>query len=308
MRYTAVQGGLTYVLDRQVSYTFPNSYYTDAYTVTIPAGNAATVKFYFGGDTAPGSSDSGYGIMLTAPVRSVISLNQSSGILVGYREVAGGKAFDGATSQGYSNPYATVRSGGDIGFTVNAANHDAGLMVQWNFGTQPGTYPATLQTFTTAQGTGLSAAFRESSITAGGSTLLDLSVTNSSLSTVNGLGYTFTLPSGLVIAEAPPAPSPSNGCGGTLTANYGTGTITYSGGSVGRCGQLRRVRAGHLGHGRHLPDHLRLGDGPEQPQQRGGSSSLVVNPAPTPPHPHHRLRHHQPHPLPSRHRPPIPDR
>ena len=99
LRYTAVTGGLTYTFTRTLSYIYPNDYVNDSYSFVIPEGNLATVKFYLGGDTAPGSSDSGYGIMLTDPVRSVISLNTSSQIMFGLREVAGSKTFDGATSQ-----------------------------------------------------------------------------------------------------------------------------------------------------------------------------------------------------------------
>lgn len=137
--YSIDVGGLVYTITRTMNYVYPNDYVTDSYRFVIPEGNTDTVKFYLGGDTAPGSSDSGYGVMLTSPVRSVISLNTLSKIMFGFREVAGSKVFDGATSQSFNAPYSTVASGGDIGYVATESNHDAGLMMQWNLGSTPGT-------------------------------------------------------------------------------------------------------------------------------------------------------------------------
>jgi hypothetical protein len=229
VRYTVVKGGLTYTMDRAVSYVYPNDYVQDSYTFTIPTGNTDTVKFYLGGDTAPGSSDQGYGIMLTSPVRTVISLNTSSQIMFGFREVAGSKIFDGATSQSFSAPYTAVGLGNDIGYVVTASTHDAGLMMQWNLGSTPGTQTASLEQFATQQGTNLSAVFASNTVEAGSPVNLNLSVVNTQLTTTSSLGYTATLPSGLVVG----AGTPTNGCGGTLTATPGGNTIVLSGGSVG---------------------------------------------------------------------------
>jgi hypothetical protein len=229
LRYTADKGGRTYTVDRTVSYTYPNDYYTDSYAFTIPASNTDVVKFYKGGDTAPGSDDTGYGIMLTDPVRSVISLNPDSHIQVGQREIAGNKPFDGAVSESYSAPYSTVTSGGDLGFSVTTASHDAGFMTQWNLGSTPGTQTWAQETFVNTQGASLTAAFRSATVAAGTSSLLDLNVVNTFLTPVNPIGYTFTLPSGLAVATG----AGTNGCGGTLSAVPGSRTITLSGGTVG---------------------------------------------------------------------------
>ncbi|MGY1846773.1 DUF7933 domain-containing protein [Blastococcus sp. SYSU DS1021] len=226
LRYTAEKNGLTYTIDRKVSYTFPNDYYRDSYTFTIPAGNTEEVKFYSGGDTSPGSDDQGYGIELTTPVRSVISLNPSSGIQVGQREVAGSKPFDGATSQRYNLPYPVAQAGGDIGFVVTTASHDAGFMTQWNLGATPGTQTHVQETFVNFQGASLTAAFRSGTAAAGTPVLLDLNVINTKLSEVTGIGYTFTLPEGLRLAPG----ERSNGCGGTLTAEGSR--ITLAGAAV----------------------------------------------------------------------------
>lgn len=229
VRYTVVKDSRTYTIDRTVSYTFPNDYVTDTYSFTIPSGNTDTVKFYIGGDAAPGSSDQGYGVMLTEPVRSVISLNTSSQIMFGFREIAGSKAFDGATSQSFSTPYSTVQAGGNIGFVATGSNHDAGLMMQWNLGSTPGVQTASFQQFATQQGTNLNASFGSATANIGDPVQLNFSVANTVLTTVNNLAYTASLPSGLVIGSG----SKSNTCGGTLTANSGDNTITLAGGSVG---------------------------------------------------------------------------
>lgn len=229
VRYTVVKGGRTYSFDRTVTYTFPNDYVTDSYTFTIPDGNTDTVKFYLGGDTAPGSSDQGYGIMLTSPVRSVISLNTSSHIMFGFREVSGSKIFDGATSQHYSAPYSTLVAGGNLGYVVTASNHDAGLMMQWNLGSTPGTQTASLQQFSTQQGTNLNAAFASDLTQANVPVQLNFSLVNTELTTVSGIAYTATLPTGLTIGSG----SQSNTCGGTVTATAGTDSIQLASGSLG---------------------------------------------------------------------------
>lgn len=228
LRYTAQHGGRTYTMTRTVTYIYPNDYVTDSYTFVIPEGNTDTVKFYLGGDTAPGSSDSGYGIMLTSPVRSVISLNTSSRIMFGLREVSGSKPFDGATSQHYSAPYTTVRSGGDLGYVVTASTHDAGLMMQWNLGSTPGTQTAVMQQFATRQGTNLNAAFATNTTDVDVPVTFSASIVNTELTTVSGLGYTLTLPSGLVIGNG----SQSNTCSGTVVADAGSSSVVLSGGSV----------------------------------------------------------------------------
>lgn len=229
IRYTAVRGGLTYTIDRTVSYLYPNDFVTDDYSFVIPADNTAQVKFYLGGDTAPGSSDQGYGIMLTQPVRSVISLNTSSQIMFGFREVVGSRAFDGATSQHYNAPFETVQTGGDIGFVGTASNHDAGLMMQWNLGATPGTYTGKFEQFATKQGTNLNAVFAQPRVDVDEGVNLNISIVNSELDAQNALGYTLTLPAGVVIDGAP-----TSSCGGTLTTDTESTphSISLSGASV----------------------------------------------------------------------------
>ncbi|MBP2415367.1 Ig-like domain repeat protein [Microlunatus capsulatus] len=229
VRYVATKNGLEYQVTRTVTYTYPNDFVTDSYAFVIPEGNTEPVKFYLGGDTAPGGSDQGYGVMLTSPVRSVISLNTSSQIQFGIREVPESKKFDGATSQSFYTPYGTVQTGGDIGFVATNQTHDAGLMVQWNLGSTPGTQTAALQQFVNKQGTNLSGGFDRTFTTAGQPVRLNLSVENTNLTAAVGLGYAVNLPTGTVLAPG----TRSNTCGGTLTATDGGTSVTLTGASVG---------------------------------------------------------------------------
>ncbi|QNG37176.1 LPXTG cell wall anchor domain-containing protein [Geodermatophilaceae bacterium NBWT11] len=228
LRYSVTLDGLTYTLDRTLSYTFPNDYFTDAYSVTIPTGNTLPVVLNQGGDTSPGGSDRGYGILLTQPAYSVISLNPDAGVLLGYRQVPTSAPFDGATSQDYDAPYDAVSAGEDIGFTVDTALHDAGLMIQWDLGSAPGTYSRAQETFVNEQGTNLSASFRSPVAAVGESTLLDFDIVNTELTAVDGVGFSFTLPAGLTLGTDAPA----NSCGGTLTATPGSSTVTFTSGAV----------------------------------------------------------------------------
>lgn len=108
------------------------------------------------------------------------------------------------------------------------SNHDAGLMMQWNLGSTPGTQTAVMQQFATQQGTNLNAGFSSNTTDVDTPVTFSTSIVNTELTEVTGLGYTIALPAGLVIGSG----SKTNTCGGTLTANTGSGTIVLSGGSV----------------------------------------------------------------------------
>lgn len=139
VRYTATVGGLDYVVDREITYVYPNPYYTETYTVTIPAGNAATVKLYQGGDAAPGDDDHGNGMMVTSPRRALYEVNQTSHIYIAYKEAPGGSLMDHWYVAGYYSPYAGMAAGTDLTDTVDSTDHDAGIDVQWTLGATPGT-------------------------------------------------------------------------------------------------------------------------------------------------------------------------
>lgn len=234
IRYSVYgEGEQSYELTRTINYTYPNNYVRDTYQLYIPddqdeSASEQVVKFYYGGDTAPGSSDQGYGIMFTDPIRDVLSLNPESRIIYGIREVQGSKQFDGAVSQDYSERYEEIAAGTDLGFVVEKAYHDAGLNIQWNFGGTPGsTQTAAMEQYVSPAGRMLKASFDRSGMTAGSQAKLKLKIENADVNAATGIGYEVTLPAGLTIA----AGQINNGCGGTATGTTGGSIITLSGAS-----------------------------------------------------------------------------
>ncbi len=226
IRYTAVKNELTYIVERTVDYRHPNNFVTDSYEFVIPDGNTDTVKFYLGGDAAPGSSDAGAGVMLTSPVRTVYSVNPSSGIQLGYGEVPGDEPFDGALAISFYDPYDDVSAGADIGFASNPDVHDAGIMIQWTLGSTPGTYDRSLRQYVGARGAALYASFTDQEVVRGTVTDLVLELLNTGTSEVTGAAFEVMLPPGLTTAGAPT----SNTCGGTPSVT--PGSVTLSGGTV----------------------------------------------------------------------------
>lgn len=224
VEYTAEKSGRTYGMRREVTYVAGNSYVTDDYTFTIPAGNTDVVKLYLGGDTAPGGSDQGYGVMLTEPVRSVLSLNPSSGVYFGFREVPGSRSFDGARSASFHTPFATVEAGGDIDFVEERAMHDAGLMMQWTLGSEPGVHRGALRQDVGFQGVTVRSQLDRPTVAAGSVANLYIDVENTLLTPVLGVGLTLTLPADVTVAGAP-----TTSCGIAVSATSGGATVVIAG-------------------------------------------------------------------------------
>jgi len=222
--YSAEKDGLVYGMRRTVTYLAGNSYVTDEYTFTIPEGNQDAVKFYLGGDTAPGGSDIGTGVMLTEPVRSVLSLNPSSAVYFGFREVPQSMPFDGARAAYFYAPYQTVATGGDIGFLDERASHDAGLMMQWNLGSEPGVRHGSLRQSVGFQGVTVGSQLDRQTMEPGSIANLYLDIENTLLSSVAGVGFTVTLPSGVTVAGVP-----TTSCGVAVAATSGGGTVGLEG-------------------------------------------------------------------------------
>ena len=227
VEYSAEKGGLVYEMRREVTYLAGNSYVTDDYTFTIPAGNTDVVKFYLGGDTAPGGSDSGTGVMLTEPVRSVLSLNPYTGVYFGFREVPGSVPFDGARAASFYTPYPTVSAGGDIGFEEERAEHDAGLMMQWTLGSEPGVHRGAVRQDVGFQGVTVRSQLDRPTMAAGSVANLYLDVENTLLTPVPGVGLTLTLPAGVTVAGAP-----TTSCGIAVDATSGGTTVVIAGAEI----------------------------------------------------------------------------
>ncbi len=213
IRYSKTISDLLYVAERTISYQYPNSYYSESWTFTIPEGNTDPVQFYQGGDAAPGDSDSGRGMMTTSPQRVLYEINEYSGIFIAYGEVPGGSLIDHWFVGHYSSPWAGMRNGQNLNDTVNTGGHDAGMDMQWTIPASPGSYTRNMQTTVNFQNTSLSASFSDTEITSAETSNLQIELVNSLFTPAESLGFTFGLPPGLSIAGAG-----SSDCGGTFTA------------------------------------------------------------------------------------------
>lgn len=228
IRYTAVKGGLTYVLERTVTYVYPNNYYFDTYTITIPAGNTDTVKYYHGGDVAPGNSDNGKGFGVgpafgtSAPLNAGFEVNPDSAIFIAYTETLGGGTFDGLYVADYIDPvYDQILAGQNIGFVTDLEEHDAGLDLQFTVGSTPGTYSYTQRTIVGFQGASVEGLFAENEIDSGASTQLEFNVSSTAFEAVTGAGFVAQVPAGLTIVG-----NVTSSCGGTATLSGSTITLT----------------------------------------------------------------------------------
>jgi len=146
-----LDGSLTYTVKREISYTYPNTYYDEVWTVTIPSGNNAEVDFYLGGDAAPGGSDSGASEVVTiAGNLNLREKNLGSGQYISYQQTSALSPFDYYFVGDYSTPDedGTVAGGTNLTNYVETLDndHDAGIYIQWSYGTTPGTYVRQMRT------------------------------------------------------------------------------------------------------------------------------------------------------------------
>lgn len=140
---TAVVEGLTYVVHLKVDYTAPNTYFTQTYTVDIPAGNTKEVRLYNGYDTYLSGGDAGPGFYNAGPP---IQVGVVKGEIESLQYVSG-PAWAGYASADYSRVVSSSGGWGQ-GFGTNYPNEidtdpntDNGIGVNWDFGTSPGTTP-----------------------------------------------------------------------------------------------------------------------------------------------------------------------
>ena len=88
-------------------------------------------------------------------------------------------------------------------------------------------------TLTVTQPPTIAKAFNPTSTQINTPSTLTLTITNSAAATQTGVAVTDNLPSGLLVSSSPSA---TNTCGGTFTANAGTGSISLTGGSIAASG------------------------------------------------------------------------
>jgi MYXO-CTERM domain-containing protein len=145
--YSVVVGGRTYTVNREISYTYPNTYYDEVWTVTIPSGNTAEVDFYLGGDAAPGGTDSGSSEVVTIDGKLHLrEKNLDSGQYISYQQTAAASAWTHYFVGVYDLPYDAVLAGTDLDDSVLETGHDAGIQIQWSLGTAAGSYERQMRT------------------------------------------------------------------------------------------------------------------------------------------------------------------
>lgn len=123
IHYQVTVEGLVYAVDRTIVYTWPEHYFTDVYSVTIPGGNTEVVKLYNGGLTW----DSNVGGSWTADAPRRVSMTQlNQGLTFGFREgsVEGSPStFDGVFAGQALSPGGAeelIQTGADLGFVADA--------------------------------------------------------------------------------------------------------------------------------------------------------------------------------------------
>jgi hypothetical protein len=203
MLYSVTVSGLTYTVQRDISYVSPNKFYTDEYTIVVPAGNTVPVRFYKGGDVAPNEADTGSAAYFVDPTRTIQAVDTVSRLFVGMKEIytdTDMATFDGAVAERYFYSYDELFDGANIGFRAepdptNGDPLDVGLMIQHNLGSTAGTYTVNDITYVGEQAVSIHALWLES--TASSVSRLRLAIQNNFTATKTGIGFTFTLPTGL---------------------------------------------------------------------------------------------------------------
>jgi hypothetical protein len=201
--YSVVDGGLTYTVQRDITYVSPNKHYTDEYTVVIPTGNTVPVVFYKGGDVAPNEADTGSTAYFVDPVRTIQAVDTVSGLFVGMKEIytpTGMATFDGGVAERYFYSYDELFDGADIGFRAepdptNGDPLDVGLMTQHSLGSTAGSFTVSDITYVGSQAVSIHAQWMDT--TASSVSRLRLAIQNNFPATKSNIGFTFTLPAGL---------------------------------------------------------------------------------------------------------------
>jgi hypothetical protein len=195
---------------------------------SIPLNGTTTLSFTL---TNPNSSDSLTGVGFTDGLPSGLEVANPNGL----SEPCGGGTITAVAGSGnISLSGATLPAGGSCTFAVDVKGTTAGVKSNTSgavTSTETGPAGTASDSLTVVAPPSISKAFGAGSIPLNGSTSLTFTITNPAANTValTGVGFSDTLPAGLVVADTP---NVSNTCGGTATAGAGTGSASLSGGSV----------------------------------------------------------------------------
>jgi hypothetical protein len=130
---------------------------------------------------------------------SISSVNQSSSIQFGFREVGGSIPFTKTYVGRYSTPRSWIGDGIDLTETLDTNSHDAGLDMQWTVGTAAGDYEFKMEQFVSVVQNSVYGSFNDTSVNFGSNSSVTLTLENGTSSAANDAGFTFNLPSGLYV-------------------------------------------------------------------------------------------------------------
>ncbi|HEY1218296.1 MAG: CSLREA domain-containing protein [Bryobacteraceae bacterium] len=197
---------------------------------TIPLNGTTTLTFAI---TNPNPSFSLTGVAFTDSMPSGLTVGSTPNL----NNTCGGTATAtaGATSASLSG--GTIAGGGSCTVSLNVQGTPAGVKnnsVQVT-STNAGTGNTSTASITVVSPPSLSKAFGASSTALNGSTLLTFSIQNNNATqSLSGIGFTDTLPAGLLVAT--PNGLSGSCAGGTITAAAGTGAISLSGATLAASG------------------------------------------------------------------------
>jgi hypothetical protein len=215
-------------------------------TVTLSGTGAAppSITKSFGAPTVLVGGTTTLTLVITNPFTNTVALNGiaftdtfPAGLVVATPSNLSGSCGDGnifatAGSGSVSMNGGSASPGNNCTITLNVTGSTAGaknnsVSVTSTTGGTGNTASATLTVGTPPT---LTAAFGAASVALNGTTSLTFVVTNnSSAISITGVGFTNTLPSGLVVATPNGL---TNTCGGTATATAGSSALSLSGGTV----------------------------------------------------------------------------
>lgn len=148
LTYEKTVSSRVYRVIRQVTYVYPNNFYDEVWTLVIPSGNTEVIKLYVGGDSSPGDDDNGIGstALRGSGLRAVYEANPDSEQYLSYAARDLASNFTHYFVGDYDNPFGAIASGGDLDDSIDTSEHDAGIQVQWTFGSTPGTFSRSMRT------------------------------------------------------------------------------------------------------------------------------------------------------------------
>ncbi len=237
-------GGRTYDLTVTYQYVYPNDFVVVTHALTVPSGNADTVRLYHGFDAYLGGDDFGPSFASVGPPALVGGYRPASNIVEAWRYRSGLNwtgYFAGFYGCLFDQSRCPVGQNNSINSAVTFTNYvepttvDNAFGIMWNFGTAAGTYGTQNDlTFYSFQPQ-LSKRFGTTVINAGASTSLTFTIDNVPGGlTQSNMAFTDTFPSGLTLASG----TVSNTCGGSVTSAAGAAlaaggtSVRLSGGAM----------------------------------------------------------------------------